>query len=396
MIVEKKISELVLGQYIVDIVDQTGNYNLKGAGHIKNSKVLTHLMENGVKSVLIDTNKTLLARNTKDGKTAFEPPKNGLNKQESVKLALDKAKNIFNESKAIQRQIFSDAFDGKALDLGAVEDITDKTIDTIFQNSDALACILNIRIKDEYLLEHSVSVSILMTIFAKHLKLDKKLIQQLSVGAFLHDVGKIMIPDEILNKPGRLTEEEFEVMKSHASHSIDILSNTPNLSKISLEVAALHHEKLNGLGYPHQRSGNEISKYGRMIAICDIFDALTAHRCYKEGFTHVKAFTILRKLAENNELDTILVDQFIQCMGVYPVGSLVELGSNRLAIVEQRNENDPIKPKVRAFYNMDNRRYTVTEDIDLSQSEDNIVKSAKADEFDLDMNRIVEFLMMQG
>lgn len=396
MIVEKKVSELVLGQYIVDIVEQKGNYNLKGSGHIKASKVLNHLTDNGVISVLIDTNKTLIASKNKEGDTVFKPPQNLLNKQESVKIELDKAKKIFNESKAIQRQIFSDAVDGKALDLGAVEDITDKTIDTIFQNSDALACILNIRIKDEYLLEHSVSVSILMTIFAKHLKLEKKLIQQLSVGAFLHDVGKIMIPDEILNKPGRLTDEEFEVMKSHASHSIDILSNTPNLSKISLEVAALHHEKINGAGYPHKLAGEEISKYGRMIAICDIFDALTAHRCYKEGFTHVKAFTILRKLAENNELDPILVDHFIQCMGVYPVGSLVELGSHRLAIVEQRNESDPIKPKVRAFYNMDSRDYTMTEDIDLSKSEDNIIKSAKADEFDLDMNRIVEFLMMQG
>lgn len=204
---------------------------------------------------------------------------------------------------------------GKDINLTSVKEITNRATDAIFKNQDALACILNIRIKDEYLLEHSVSVSILMTIFAKHLGIERQIIEQLSIGAFLHDVGKIMIPNQILNKPSRLTEEEFVTMKTHTNHSIKILNNTPNISELSLEVAALHHEKLNGRGYPYGLKSKDISLYGRMIAVCDIFDALTADRCYKDGYPHIKAFNILRKLAQDGELDNELVDKFIHCMG---------------------------------------------------------------------------------
>ncbi len=396
MIIEKNITELKLGQYIVDIVEQDGHYVLKNAGHIKSNKVIMHLAGRGVVSVLIDSSKTLIVEKDDTGRITFKSSSEDNKKHTAIKLELTKAKKIFDESKNVQQKVFSSALNGKEIDIAPVREITDKTIDAIFQNSDALACILNIRIKDEYLLEHSVSVCILMTIFAKHLEVDRRIIQELSVGAFLHDVGKIMVPSSVLNKPARLTENEFQVMKSHANHTIDILNKTPNISELSIEVAALHHEKINGKGYPYNLSNDEISMYGRMISICDIFDALTADRCYKDGYSHIKAFSILRKLGENGELDTQLVDQFIHCMGVYPVGSLVELQSKRLAIVEQRNYDEPIKPKVRAFYNVNSRHYTMTEDVDLAKSEDVIVKGARADEFDLDMNKIVEFLMMQG
>lgn len=133
-----------------------------------------------------------------------------------------------------------------------------------------------------------------------------------------------------------------------------------------------------------------------MIAICDVFDALTAHRCYKDGYSHTKAFSILRGLAKKEHLDSRLVDLFIRCMGVYPVGSLVELNSNKLAIVEARNQEDPTNPKVRSFYSAKNHRYEMTQDIDLSADEDFIVKGVRADDFDLDMNKIIEFLLMEG
>lgn len=397
MIVEKPLSELSPGQYILDIVEQTGSYSLKQPGHIKSASVINHLLKKGVETVLIDTSKTLVAVvNDETGDVSYQTTGTPEQKQAELKLELTKAKTLFSESKHIQKQILNDVLAGKELDLAPVKQATNDTINAIFKNPDALACILNVRIKDEYLLEHSVSVSVLMAIFCRHLGFDKQLTQQLTIGAFLHDVGKVKVPDSILNKPSRLTEAEFEIMKSHANHSIDIISHTAGISELSLEVAAQHHEKLNGQGYPFQLKSDDISQYGRMITICDIFDALTADRCYKDGYSHIKAFSILRKLAENNELDTILVDRFIQCMGVYPVGSLVELSSHRLAIVESRNKQDPIRPKVRAFYNVDFKRYTMTRDIDLAKSDDHILKGVRANDFNLDMNRIVEFLMMQG
>jgi len=185
-------------------------------------------------------------------------------------------------------------------------------------------------------------------------------------------------------------------MKTHVNHSINIIKEIPGINELSLEVATLHHEKLNGEGYPFQIDGKNISKYGRMIAICDIFDALTANRVYKEGFTHNKSFSILRTLAKSNHLDSTLVDQFIRCIGVFPIGSLVQLESKKLAIVEQRNESSPIQPKVRSFYSVNLNQYLDTQDIDLSNSDDSIVKSVRAEEFDLDMNTIIDMLLMEG
>ncbi|MBA6348478.1 MULTISPECIES: HD-GYP domain-containing protein [unclassified Colwellia] len=396
MIVEIEISGLLKGHYVVDIAKQRGAYSLTTPGHIKNIKVIGNLRSRGVESLLIDTSKTLTfdADNNIVGRIK-ETPLPASNKSPII-LEISKAKKLFNQSKEIQRQVFSDAQQGRNINLTPVIEITNKTIDTVFKNADALACVINIRKKDEYLLEHSVSVSVLMTIFARFLKIDKKIIQLLSVGAFLHDVGKINIPDSILNKPGKLTEAEFTIMKSHVNHSIKIIESTPGISELSLEVAALHHEKLDGTGYPYNIPKEKITKYGRMIAICDIFDALTANRCYKEGYSHIKAFSILRSLAQKEHLDQRLVDLFIKCMGIYPVGSLVELSSNKLAIVESRNDGDPINPNVRSFYNSLDGRYVMAEDINLSDNEDFIVRGVRADDFDLDMNKIIEFLLMEG
>jgi len=380
--VEKQLDELNVGHYVTEIAKQNGTFSLSSPGHIKSSKVINHLKNKGVISVFIDENKTLVQ------------PKN----KSKAKIAAEvkQAKEIFSESKKIQKDLFANALSGTLVDLKPVIEVTNKSVDAIFNSPDSLACMVNIREKDEYLLEHSVAVSVYITIFAHHLKMRKKLVHHLSIGAFLHDIGKIKIPDEILNKPGKLTDEEFTIMKTHANHSIDIIKKTPGISKLSLDVAALHHEKLNGEGYPFQVKGKDIHKYGRMIAICDIFDALTANRCYKKGFTHNKAFSILRELAKSNHLDTKLVDQFIQCIGVFPIGSLVQLESKKLAIVDQRNTDDPTNPKVRSFYSVKLNQYLNTQDIDLTSTEDFIVKAVRAEEFNLDMNTIVDMLLMEG
>ena len=383
MIVEKQITELKVGHYVTEIAKQNGTFSLSSPGHIKNSKVINHLKSKDVLSVLIDENKTIIPR--KKNKTKAE-----------ISAEVKQAIEIFNESKDIQKKLFADALSGATVDLKPVIDVTNKSVDAIFNSPDSLACMVNIREKDEYLLEHSVAVSVYLTIFAHHLKMSKKVVQHLSVGAFLHDIGKIKIPDEILNKPGKLTDDEFTIMKTHANHSIDIIKKTPGISKLSLEVAALHHEKLNGEGYPFQVEGKDIHKYGRMIAICDIFDALTANRCYKEGFSHDKAFSILRELATSNHLDSKLVEQFILCIGNFPIGTLVQLDSKKLAVVEQRNIKNPAKPKVRSFYSVKLNQYLNTQDIDLTDTEDYIVKSVRAEEFDLDMNTIIEMLLMEG
>ncbi|GHF82660.1 HD-GYP domain-containing protein [Thalassotalea marina] len=385
MIQELSITDLKVGHFVIKIAKQKGKYHLTHADYIKSDLVIKNLIAKGVESVMVDLEKSKLAKTSTT------------TKKKSIIADVYEAKKLFDESKEIQRKVFADAVNGRPLDLEAITAITESTLKEIFRNSDALACVINIRNKDDYLLEHSVSVSVLITIFAKYLQIDKHIVKQLAIGGFLHDVGKIMIPEEVLNKPDKLTVEEFELMKSHVVHSIDTIKATPGISDISLEVAALHHEKLDGKGYPYNIPGDQISKYGRIIAICDIFDALTAARCYKDGYDHGKAFGILRSLVEKNHLDGPLVESFINCMGAYPLGSLVELNSRKIAFVEQHNRQEPSKPVVKSFYNAASKEYyDDVQLIDLSVENDYIVKGVSADELSLDMNKVIEFLLKQG
>jgi HD-GYP domain-containing protein (c-di-GMP phosphodiesterase class II) len=388
MLIEKDLSDLTVGHYVTKISKQSGNFTLKSPGHIKNIKVIDNLIKKSVHSVIIDTSKTIVSESHNEKSTQTN--------QQLVIQQVKEAREIFNESKEIQKTILNAALCGATLDLSPVIDITNRSIDAIFNSPDSLACILNIREKDEYLLEHSVAVSIYITLFSRFLSLDRSTTEKLSIGAFLHDVGKIKIPDKILNKPGKLTDDEFTIMKTHANHSIDIIKGTPGISSLSLEVAALHHEKLDGKGYPFQKKGDDISLHGRMIAICDIFDALTATRVYKKGFSHPKAFAILRELGNSNHLDSGLVDKFIRCIGVFPVGSLVQLNSNKLAYVKDRNDSSPIHPTVKSFYSVQLNNFEETQEIDLTDSDDYIVKGVTAEEFKLDMDKIVDMILLQG
>ena len=419
MIVELSISDLTVGMYVVDITVPKDKFTLASETWISEQRVIDALKRKGVEKLLVDPTKAKMPEPV-SSKPALSKPQafksvarkphslkrkspSNLNKpSKPIKRSLFKeevreARQLFDESKAIQQRLFLDARNGVPLSLEPVQEVTNRSMEMIFDNPDALACVINIRHKDQYLLEHSVSVSVLMTIFAFYLKMDKEVVSELAIGAFLHDVGKIMISPKILDKPGRLTDEEFEVMKTHANHSIRIIKETPNISPLSLEVAKLHHEKLNGRGYPYGVGASEISLYGRMISICDIYDALTANRCYKDGYPQVKAFSILRMLGQNNELDADLVDHFIKCMGVYPVGALVQLESNRLAIVESHNLSDPIRPKVKPFYHLNPNHFESCEHIDLaSMPEDLIVKCVRPDDFDLNMDEIMAFLSHEG
>ncbi len=396
MIVETKLSSLKVGHYVVEIKQQNDDFKLKSPSHIKSTAVIDNLADKGVKTVLIDDEKTIAAE-VKNTPEVINNASTSLSKNELTPENLKSVKEVITKSKLVLNKTFSDVRNGCDIDLEPIIDITSSSVDSIFNNVDSLSCLVSIRNKSEYLLEHSTSVSVYLSIFASYLKIDKATVYQMTLGAFLHDVGKVVVPDNILDKPGKLTDEEFFIMKTHANHSADILKKTKGVSQLSYEVAAYHHEKLDGNGYPFKLKADKISKYCRMMSICDIFDALTSDRCYKKGSCHYKAFIILRNLANNhNHLDIELVEEFIKAIGAYPVGSLVQLSSNRVAIVERRNKSDSLRPGVRLFFNCEENEYQETEELDLSSSDDYIVKGVKASDFDLDMDDVIEFLIKQA
>jgi HD-GYP domain-containing protein (c-di-GMP phosphodiesterase class II) len=279
---------------------------------------------------------------------------------------MSRAKNVHAEATRYVKQFMADARLGKVLDVETALPLVERTTDSILRNSGALLSLCQVRDKDQYTFLHSVSVCALMIAFGRSLGFPRDELHQLGIGGLVHDLGKAFVPLEILNKPGRLTKEEFDVVKKHPSEGHRVLLETPGIGETPLTIVAQHHEKLDGTGYPHGLPAERIERIGRMGAICDIYDAITADRAYHRGIPPTRA---LRNLLEwsDNHLDRALVQAFIRCVGIYPVGSLVKLESGRLAVVLEQSESSLLEPIVRIVFDTKKNRFVTPEDLDLGR-----------------------------
>lgn len=384
------IEQLTTGMYVVEVTKQQGQVKITSEGFVKTDRLLQALRQKGVLEVLVDPSRSTVAL----PQTASEPALVAKPSKAALSQEMPKAIQLYQEAKQLQQKAFNDVLAGQSLNLAPFQACADGIIDSIFRNQDALLCVSQIREKDAYLLEHSVNVSILMTIFAKHLGFDLALIEQLATGALLHDIGKIKVPNTILHKPGKLTDLEFVEMRAHVIYSKEILETVPDFSPISLDVAAHHHERLDGRGYPNGLASEQISKHARMIAIVDTYDAITAQRVYKEGQTSLHALKILRKDAPSH-FDLNLVNEFIQAVGIYPPGSLVRLTNQKVGIVLETG-SEPTRPKIKTFYHAKFGRYTEVEDVDLSKTkqQEAIEGMVKAEELGIDLSRFFRQQLM--
>ncbi len=415
MVVRILIDQLLPGMYVVSVARQTGDSVVLNEGLVRTDEAIAALRARGILEVLVDpsrsrvdipassiqpdspaagdadagdadTGDARLPANTPAERPAADARNAGA--KTSFEAEIGRAAKLYNEAKALQQKAFNDLKAGRPVAVGHMQDMAGAMMDSIFRNQDALLCMSRIREKDAYLLEHSVNVSLLMTLFGRHLQLDENLIHELATGALLHDIGKIRVPDSILMKPGKLTPEEFVEMRRHVDYGVDVLCETPGISATALATVAEHHERLSGNGYPHKLSGDQISRFGRMIAIVDSYDAITANRVYKEGNTSLRAFKILRDEA-GSSFDGELVTAFIRAIGVHPTGTLVRLRSQRVGMVARSNSREPLKPVVKVFYNAKLRQYTKVADIDLAdrRHDDEIEASIRPEEYQLDFPR---------
>ena len=288
-----------------------------------------------------------------------------------IQEELVRAKEIKREARETIHNIMEDIRFGNQIKRDKVEHIVMKMVSSIFRNQNALISLGRIRTVDEYTYMHSMSVCILMISFGKHLRFDLNQLRDVGVGAMLHDIGKMRVPQEILHSKKPLSDEEYEKMKEHVEYGRILLEETPGISDTSVLVAAQHHERLDGSGYPTGLAGNDISKCAQIAAIVDVYDAMTSERCYNRGLPPTEA---LKKLFEWSEryFNRELVQQFIRCVGIYPVGSLVRLESGMIAIVLNNDDKSLLHPVVRVIYDTNKGKYTLPYDIDLShQAEKN-------------------------
>ncbi|NOZ68109.1 MAG: HD-GYP domain-containing protein [Deferribacteres bacterium] len=378
MIKKIKTEQLKVGMYVHDFnCGWLRHPFLTNSAKIRDDKTIEKIIDAGIRELYIDTDKGLDVAGAPTEKEVKQEIQAELNriaakpkpdniKSVSVQEELIRAKEIKKEAKKTVQKIMEDIRLGRQLELEKAEHVVGKMVNSIFRNKDALASLGRIKKTDEYTFFHSVGVSVLMISFAKHLGLDPELIKIIGTGALLHDIGKMKVPLEILNKPGRLTEDEFAKIKEHVEHGRRILKEYPGIDEVSVLVAAQHHERFDGSGYPNGLKGDAISKFGQMAAIADVYDAITSDRCYHKGMLPTEA---LRKIFEWGEFhfNKELVHQFIRCMGIYPVGTLVSLESGLLGIILDRGEKSLLHPTVRIVYDMKKGRYVTPYDVDLAQ-----------------------------
>lgn len=397
MIKRVPIEDVCVGMFVSDQNNDWIPHNIRNRrGVIRDDETIAKMRQMGIKAMYIDTGKGLDAVHGEPAESVDRRNEQALLKAGAEPLVvrsaigvadeMDAAVRVHGEAQALVGQLMGHVKVGQALNLDPVHGLADDLLTSVFRNHNALACLGKIRQKDNYLLQHSVNLSVLMSIFGKSVQLDRDAMKETVVGALLHDIGKILTPDEILHKPGRLEQEEFQIMKLHASHSRELLMQTPGISRIALLTAGEHHERMDGSGYPDGLKDKAISVYGRMVAITDVYDAITSDRVYHKGMTPTQG---LKKLLEwsGDHLDPELVRYFIRCIGLYPVGSLVLLESGRLGVVVEGNEHDQRLPVVRVIYHTRFRQMIPVKTLDLSQPKvhDRIVRVVDPEDYMLDV-----------
>jgi len=234
---------------------------------------------------------------------------------------------------------------GRTLDAARVEQAVSSMTESVLRNPDALLLFSQLKQKGDYTTSHAVDVAVYMTAFARFLQLPPEDISLLGYLGLLQDVGKTKLPTELLNKRNRLSEAEFAQAKQHVQYSVEILSETPRLPPGLAELALLHHERQDGSGYPKGLKGRDIGLLGSIAGIVDTFDALTARRPYAEPVPPSAALSMLYKW-RGSFFDPVLIEQFIRCIGIFPLGSTVELNSGEIGIVIAQNLEKRLQPRV--------------------------------------------------
>jgi HD-GYP domain-containing protein (c-di-GMP phosphodiesterase class II) len=284
--------------------------------------------------------------------------------QVSVEEEVPRAREVVAKSSALLEALVNDIRLGQSFEIERVQEIVDDMVESIVRNPDALMWVARLREQDISTYGHGLQVAVYLTAFGRHLGFPKSLLSVLAQIGLLLDIGKMRLPKTLLEKQGRLSGEEFDQVKEHVQHSLDILGETPNFAPDVIEGIGQHHERMNGSGYPKGLVGEEIGVLGRMAGIVDCFAALTNHRPYAAA---VSSYEALRSITGwgGDYFHEPLVQQFVSSVGVFPVGSLIELSTGEVAIVVAHNKARRLKPRVLVVTGPDKTRLPHPAMIDL-------------------------------
>lgn len=371
-----KVEQLCLGMHIHELCGSWMSHPFWRTQFVlKDPDDLRRLRESGIKEVWIDSAKGLdveegvrreqvtaaVEKVLNQASNRIELPKQ-VTLSEEVKQA---AKTCAKATEAV-RSMFHEMRMGKAVSLKATNEFVDEIASSVQRNPGALISLARLKTIDNYTYMHSVAVCGLMIGLGRQMGFNEDDVREAGRAGLLHDIGKAKLPMKVLNKPGKLTDEEFSIIQAHSTEGHQILEDGKDANDTLLNVCLHHHEKIDGSGYPHGLKGDEISHYTKMCAVCDVYDAITSNRPYKLGWHPSES---IQKMTEwcDGHFDKDVFQAFVKCIGIYPTGSLIRLTSGRLAVVLDQSGNSLLTPTVKAFYSTRTKTYTKPEIVDLSR-----------------------------
>ncbi|WP_069081728.1 HD-GYP domain-containing protein [Pseudomonas sp. TCU-HL1] len=374
------VTDLRIGMYIQELCGSWMDHPFwKTSFLLASGKDLQRIQDSAVGEVWIDTAKGLDVDAGESAEQVDAQAESQLQSAQQQPLAervepvsldeeVGRALRLCARSKQALVAMFNDARLGHAVEVAQAEALVEQITESVIRHPNALISLARLKTSDEYTYMHSVAVCALMVALARQLRMDEEQVREAGLAGLLHDIGKMAVPLELLNKPGKLTDGEFIEMRKHPTAGARILLDSRQVSAAILDVCLHHHEKYDGSGYPHRLAGEKISLLARMGAICDVYDAITSDRPYKKGWSPAEA---LRKMAEwtKGHFDPLLFQAFVKSVGIYPTGSLVRLESGRLGVVLEQHPSSLLTPWVKVFFSALSRGPIPQEVVDLSRGD---------------------------
>jgi len=388
------IDQLKIGMYVKDVTWAGTKFKVKTQGIVKSQKTIEQLKRQGVIDLLVEytpvgeapEEMTVASKESAAAESNMPASPKSL-RARSLEDEFSLSCQLYDKGSQQIQALFDLNNTDERPNASAINELASEITDSIIRNEYAMTMLTRIRNKSTYQWEHAINCGILLCGFSLYLGLKKETATQIALGGILHDIGTAKVSPGIINKAGKLTENDTQVIRRHVAWGFELCKKEGMANKIIVDMMANHHERLNGSGYPRGVSKNKLSKLARMTAIVDVYDAMTGDKPYKPAEPPINALRYL--MAKNEHFDRNLVQQFIKFLGIHPVGSLVKLSNDRLAVVTRGNRSEPVKPLVKVFYNLKHNRYITSTDCDLSHEEVKIVASVRPQEHKINLGRIL-------
>tara|TARA_Y100000052_G_scaffold24847_1_gene27797 strand:+ start:54 stop:1343 length:1290 start_codon:yes stop_codon:yes gene_type:complete len=338
------VAELTVGMYVVELDIPWEESPFLFQGFLLESEKDIHMVQDYCKTVWVDVVEEDWIPLDKTKNTQRVTRTRYVEKQDMARQ-LSEANRTYQAAKVQVKQLFASAHLGQALNMKQAQVMVKDCVQRVISNPNAMLWLTRLKHQDEYTAEHSVNVSLLAISLGQHLDLAPYELENLGICGLMHDIGKMKVPDEILNKPGRLTPEEFEEMARHTTYARQLLMGRSDIYPGAVDVAWTHHERLDGKGYPRGIDSTKISLFTRIVSVVDAYDAMTSDRVYKAGMSSLEAMKILNKNA-GTQFDKEVVKKFIAMIGLYPPGYLLQMTNGEVGIILSADEGYQLKPRV--------------------------------------------------